>query len=81
MFTWVAFGSRATGCSPWSNGTVSRVEACMSAVQIVFGLAFTMVSLVLVAVVAVFLYFFQNFPNFCVQIYCLGLVFRFRFKV
>jgi len=43
----------------------------MSTVQMVFGLAFTMVTCVLVVVVAFlmgpfFLYFFQMFPNFSV---------------
>jgi len=52
----------------------------MSNVRMVFGLAFTMAPFVLVAVVALFmepffLYFIQEFPNFCVQ--SCGIGFRF----
>ena len=54
-----------------------------STVQMVFGLALTMMPFVVVIVVAlstslVFPYFFQKFLNFCVQIYGLVLGFRFR---
>ena len=52
----------------------------------VFGSALAMVPFVLVVVVAllmgpVFLYFFQKFLNFCLQIYSLGFKFSFGVQV
>jgi len=46
----------------------------MSAVQMVFSSAFILVVVVasFMGVGHVFLYFFQKFLNFCVQIYALG---------
>jgi len=48
--------------------------AFTSAVRMVFSVVLTLRNFILVVVVA--LYFLQNFPNFCVQIY--GLGFRFE---
>jgi len=50
------------------------MDAFTSAVRMVFSVALTLGTFILVVVVA--LYFLQNFPNFCVQIY--GLGFRFE---
>ena len=54
------------------NGHVA--DAFTSAMWMVFSVALTLGTFILVVVVA--LYFLQNFPNFCVRIYGLG----FRFK-
>jgi len=54
----------------------------------VFGSALTLATFALVLsgcmfqfIGLLFLYFFQKFPNFCLQIYILGLGFAFRVKV
>ena len=65
---------------------VERTRLHLLSVRMVFGSALTMAPFVLVVVVElfmgpVFIYFFFKFPNFCVQIYSLGVGFKFGVQV